>query len=58
MKKIETNNSELLEVLVNNGIDIICNKNMEMMVSEEDAERIPVIVDELAPAAVNDYAIE
>lgn len=58
MKNFETNNSELLEVLVNNGIDIICNENMEMMVSEEDADRIPAIVNELAPAAINDYVID
>lgn len=58
MKNIITNNSELLEVLVSNGIVITCNENMEMQVSDEDAERIPEIVAEYAPAAAMDYTIE
>lgn len=58
MKRISTNNSELLEVLVNNGIEIICNEKMEMVISDEDAEKIQGIVSVYAPAASDDYVIE
>lgn len=58
MKKIETSNSELLEVLVSNGIEIVCNENMEMVISDEDAEKIQKIVNLYAPAASDDYVIE
>lgn len=58
MKTIKTNNSELLEVLVNNGIEIICNENMEMVISDEDADKVQGIVSIYAPAASDDYVIE
>ena len=58
MKRITTNNSELLEVLVENGIEIVCNENMEMVVSDEDADKIQDIVSIYAPAASDDYVIE
>lgn len=58
MKKITTNNSELLEVLVSNGIEIICNENMEMVISDEDADKVQGIVSIYAPAASDDYVIE
>ena len=58
MKQIISSNNELLEVLVENGINITCNEQMQMIVSEEDAERIESIVNELAPAAADDYTIE
>ena len=54
MKQIVTDNTELLEVLEANGINIICNDNMEMMVTDADATRIDAIVTEKAPAAVAD----
>ena len=57
MKQIVTDNTELLEVLEANGINIICNDNMEMMVSDTDAIRIDAIVAEKAPAAFADYVI-
>ena len=57
MKQIVTDNAELLEVLVNNGINIICNDNMQMMVTDADAARIDAIVTEKAPAAFADYVI-
>ena len=58
MKRITTNNSELLEVLVSNGIKIVCNENMEMVISDEDADKVQGIVSIYAPAASDDYVIE
>ena len=57
MKQIITDNAELLEVLVDNGINIICDDNMQMMVTDTDAARIDAIVAEKAPAAFADYVI-
>ena len=57
MKQIITDNAELLEVLTANGINIICNDNMEMMITDTDATRIDAIVAEKAPAAFADYVI-
>ena len=57
MKQIITDNAELLEVLTANGINIICNDNMEMMITDADAIRIDAIVAEKAPAAFADYVI-
>ena len=57
MKQIITDNTELLEVLEANGINIICNDNMEMMITDADAARIDAIVTEKAPAAFADYVI-
>ena len=57
MKTIYTENSELLEVLSANGINIICNDQMEMVVSDIDAIRIDEIVAEYAPAAFADYVV-
>ena len=56
MKQIVTDNTELLEVLEANGINIICN-DMEMMVTDADATRIDAIIAEKAPAAFADYVI-
>ena len=57
MKQIVTDNAELLEVLEANGISIICNDDMKMMVTDTDATRIDAIVAEKAPAAFADYVI-
>ena len=57
MKQIITDNAELLEVLTSNGINIICNDNMEMMITDADAARIDAIIAEKAPAAFADYVI-
>ena len=57
MKQILTDNAELLEVLVSNGINIICNDDMKLMVTDTDATRIDAIVAEKAPAAFADYVI-
>ena len=37
---------------------MICNENMQIEISDEDAEKIDSIVNELAPDASGDYAIE
>lgn len=58
MKILFTSNSKLLEVLQNQGINMVCNEDMQIEISDEDAERIDSIVMELAPAASGDYAIE
>ena len=57
MKTIYTENSELLEVLAANGINIICNDQMEMVISDIDAIRIDEIVAKCAPAAFADYVV-
>ena len=57
MKEIVTDNSELLEVLEANGINIICSDDMRMMITDTDATRIDAIVTEKAPAAFADYII-
>ena len=57
MKTIYTDNSKLIEGLVANGINITCNKQMEMAVSDEDAIKIDAIVARYAPAAFSDYVV-
>lgn len=57
MKQIITSNSELLEILAENGINIICDDQMRMTLSDEDAERVDKVIKEFAPAAFCDYAI-
>ena len=57
MKEIITDNTELLEVLTSNGINIICSDDMKMLVTDTDAIRIDAIVAEKAPAAFADYVI-
>ena len=57
MKTIYTDNSKLIEVLVANGINITCNSQMEMAVSDEDANKIDAIVARYAPAAFSDYVV-
>ena len=57
MKTIYTENSELLDVLAANGINIICNDRMDMVISDIDAIRIDEIVAKYAPAAFADYVV-
>ena len=57
MKTIYTDNRELIEVLVANGINITCNSQMEISVSDEDATKIDAIVARYAPAAFSDYVV-
>lgn len=55
MKKFWSDNEALIELLIEHEINLICNKNMENEVSDEDAERIPELIERLAPAAAYDY---
>ena len=57
MKTIYTDNSKLLEILVANGIDVTCNEQMEMVVSDTDAIQIDPIVAKYAPAAFSEYMV-
>ena len=58
MKIIHFNNPALPEILDENGIDLICNENMDITISDEDAERIPDIIKKFAPYGVFDYCID
>lgn len=58
MKILYCNNSELLEIFESNSIEMICNEDMQIEISDEDALRIGTIVDKFAPAASGDYSIE
>lgn len=58
MKIFYTANPALAEILVEKGISLVCDENMDIIVSDEDAAKIPAIVDEFAPAAGGDYCIE
>jgi hypothetical protein len=58
MKAIYTDNAALLEALTENGINITCDEQMRMIISDEDADRLPGLVESIAPAAVSDYSIE
>lgn len=58
MKTFYTDNAALAELLENHGISLICDENMQIVISDEDAARIPGIVAEFAPAAIDDYTIE
>lgn len=55
MKKYYCENQELNELLISNGIDLICDDNMDIIISDEDCERINDIVMRLAPSAIDDY---
>lgn len=58
MKKIWFNDDLLAEILEENGIELICNENMEIVISDEDAERAVVLLEEKAPFSNGDYGIE
>ena len=58
MKKLVTKNQALLEALEENGIKTICTNNMDVVISDADADRITAIVEECAPAALQDYCLE
>lgn len=58
MKILFTRNNELLEVLQNHGIDMTCNEDMQITISDGDAERIDGIMKDFAPAALMDYSLE
>lgn len=56
MKKIITDNSELLELL-SNHISIECDSDMRMVMTNEDASKVDGIVRQHAPYALHDYSI-
>ena len=58
MRKFYSDNKMLIETLVSKGINITCNDNMEMLISDEDAERVDNMVPVLCPAAMGDYRID
>ena len=45
MNHIITDNKELIEVLIEKGITLVCDDQMRMTLSDEDAERLPAIVE-------------
>ena len=58
MKAFYTDNQALLELLSENGINPVCDSDMQMLITDEEAARVPAIVAESAPAATGDYTIE
>ena len=58
MKQIITTNTELLEVLQGHGIVPVCDNQMRMVITDSEAERVPNIVEQYAPAAAYDYVLE
>ena len=58
MKKIITSNETLLEILTDCGINLQCDDNMDVIMTDEDARKVADIVEEYAPAAEFDYTIE
>lgn len=58
MKKIITSNDKLLDILTDCGINVTCDENMDIFLTDEDARRIEDIIEEHAPAAEFDYTIE
>lgn len=58
MKKIWFNNPKLAELLTENGINLLVNENMEVILSDDDANRIENLIKQIAPAAILDYGIE
>lgn len=58
MKTFYTNNSGLMELLSENGFNLVCDEQMRVIISDEDAENIPAFVEEFAPYARMDYTID
>ena len=58
MKIYYSSNDALNEILVAHGISLTCTEKMDIVISDEDAGRIPAIVEEFAPAAAEDYSLE
>lgn len=49
--KHDTISGELAELIDNNGITMICDENMNILISDEDWDKLC----ELAPAAIDDF---
>lgn len=58
MKKIWFNSPILAELLTDNGIELICDDGMNIIISDENAEKVEQVIKTLAPAAINDYGFE
>lgn len=58
MKKLNCDNYELLQLLIDNGFAIVCDENMDKIIDDNDADHIDEFVRSNAPAAINDYGIE
>lgn len=58
MKKLNCDNYELLQLLIDNGFAIVCDENMDKIIDDNDAAHIDEFVRNNAPAAINDYGIE
>lgn len=58
MRILWITNRELMEILVEKGINITVTDNMAMIISDLDAARIREIVEKYAPAAAGDYYLE
>ena len=48
MKKILCNDSEILELVSNNGVTITCNDRLELEISDEDVVLIQKIINGFA----------
>ena len=57
MKKIITSNDKLLDILTDCGINLTCDENMDVLLTDEDAQKVEDIIEEHAPAAEFDYVI-
>ena len=57
MYQIITSNPELIAILCDNGLNIICDEKMRMVMSKEDALKVLNLVKSVAPAAIYDYVI-
>ena len=49
MKKLVTNNNDLLEIIEENGIKTVCGDRMDILISDADAEKIAA-----KPSAITD----
>lgn len=57
-RKYEKDNDKLLDILTDNGINLQCDENMNIVISDEDARKVEDIVEKDAPAAEFDYTLE
>ena len=57
MYQIITSNPELIAILCDNGLNVMCDEKMRMVMSKEDALKVLNLVKSVAPAALYDYVI-
>lgn len=58
MKKVITNNQELLDVLTQHNVTLICSEQMDILINDNQEQEIMDIVQQYAPAAAGDIYIE